>query len=117
MSSRVMATLSRFVEEVEMYSIDEAFLDLTGYDGVYPNLTELANTLRLTVLQWTRIPVSVGIAPTKTLCKVANFYAKRQSEHNGVLLLDTDAKRVDALADFDVSESHLYRSQLRQARS
>ena len=104
MSSRVMATLGRFVEEVEVYSIDEAFLDLTGYDGVYKDLTALAQTMRSTVLQWTRIPVSVGIAPTKTLTKVANWYAKREPEHGGVLLLDTEAKITGVLADFDVSE-------------
>jgi DNA polymerase V len=104
MSARVMATLSRFVEEVEVYSIDEAFLDLTGYESLYPNLTELARTIRRTIDQWTRIPVSVGIAPTKTLCKVANYYAKRQPEQEGVLLLDTPDKISDALADFDVSE-------------
>ena len=104
MSARVMATLGRFVEEIEVYSIDEAFLELSGYESVYPELTELAQTLRSTVFQWTRIPVSVGIAPTKTLCKVANWYAKRQPEHDGVLLLDTDDKIADVLADFDVSE-------------
>jgi len=104
MSARVMATLGRFVEEVEVYSIDEAFLNLAGYESVYPNLGELAQTIRSTVLQWTRIPVSVGIAPTKTLCKVANFYAKRQAEHNGVLLLDSGRKISDALENLDVSE-------------
>ncbi|MBC8155778.1 MAG: DUF4113 domain-containing protein [Bacteroidetes bacterium] len=60
--------------------------------------------IRSTVLQWTRIPVSVGIAPTKTLCKVANYYAKRQPEHEGILLLDTDSKITDILADYDVGE-------------
>ena len=104
MSSRVMATLGRFVEEIEVYSIDEAFLDLAGYESVYADLTLLAHTLRSTVDQWTRIPVSVGIAPTKTLCKVANWFAKRQPEHEGVLLLDTSAKISDALADFDIGE-------------
>ncbi len=109
MSSRVMATLGRFVEQVEVYSIDEAFLDLTGYESVYPDLIEFGQQIRSTVDQWTRIPVSVGIAPTKTLCKVANWYAKREPEHGrsdgpGVLLLDTPDKITAALADFDVSE-------------
>ena len=104
MSSRVMATLGRFVEEVEEYSIDEAFLELAGYESVYPDLTTLARTIRQTVDQWTRIPVSVGIAPTKTLCKVANWYAKREPEHQGVLLLHTPEKISDVLADFDVAD-------------
>lgn len=104
MSARVMATLGRFVEEVEIYSIDEAFLNLTGYEKIYPDLVTFAQDLRLTIDQWTRIPVSVGIAPTKTLCKVANFYAKRQPEHQGVLLLDTLDKITSALQDYDVSD-------------
>ena len=114
MSARVMATLGRFVEEVEIYSIDEAFLNLTGYESVYrngggaafrpPDLTVFAQTIRQTIDQWTRIPVSVGIAPTKTLTKIANVYAKRQPEHGGVLLLDTPEKITDALQAFDVAE-------------
>ncbi|GAB3715865.1 Y-family DNA polymerase [Spirosoma flavus] len=104
MSARVMASLGRYVEEVEVYSIDEAFLNLTGYESVYPDLTQFARTLRSTIDQWTRIPVSVGMAPTKTLCKVANFYAKRRPEHGGVLLLDTDAKIEEALTDYDVAD-------------
>lgn len=104
MSARVMATLGRFVEEVEIYSIDEAFLNLKGYENIYPNLVTFARTLRLTINQWTRIPVSIGLAPTKTLCKVANFYAKRQPEHQGVLVLDTPDKITNALQDFDVSD-------------
>ena len=109
MSARVMATLGQFVEEVEVYSIDEAFLELTGYESVYPDLVAFGTTLRATVGQWTRIPVCVGIAPTKTLCKIANWYAKRQPdaarpEHGGVYMLDTPAKITGALANFDIAD-------------
>jgi DNA polymerase V len=104
MSSRVMATLGRFVEHIEVYSIDEAFLDLTGYESVYPDLTSLARTMRQTVDQWTRISVSVGIAPTKTLCKIANHYVKRQPENGGVLQLDTPDQITAALQDFPVND-------------
>ncbi len=104
MSSRVMAILNRFVEQVEVYSIDEAFLDLNGYESVYPDLAQFAQRVRQTVDQWTRIPVSVGIAPTKTLCKIANFYAKRADPQTGVLLLDTPGRISDALADFSVDD-------------
>ncbi len=104
MSSRVMATLGRFVEQVEVYSIDEAFLDLADYESVYADLTLLATAIRQTVDQWTRIPVSVGIAPTKTLCKIANFYAKRAQPQTGVLLLDTPGRISDALIDFSVDD-------------
>lgn len=103
LSSRIFSILGRFVEHVEVYSIDEAFLDLTGYESVYPDLVDFSHQIRATIDQWTRIPVSVGIAPTKTLTKVANWYAKRQHELAGVMLLDTDAKVSDALAEFDVA--------------
>ncbi|GAB3991913.1 Y-family DNA polymerase [Spirosoma daeguense] len=99
-----MSALNRFVEEVEVYSIDEAFIDLNGYETVYPNLDEFARIIRQCIDQWTRIPVSVGIAPTKTLCKIANYYAKRISEYNGVFLLDTRAKIDEVLQDFDVAD-------------
>ncbi|GAB3573801.1 Y-family DNA polymerase [Spirosoma luteolum] len=104
MSGRVMATLGRFAEQVEVYSIDEAFLDLTGYASVYPDLGELAQRIRQTVDQWTRIPVSVGIAPTKTLCKVANYHAKRQQPATGIYLLNTPDRIAEALADFPIKE-------------
>jgi DNA polymerase V len=68
MSARVMEVLSQFTPDLEIYSIDEAFLDLTGF-GV--RLERHAGALRAAVLQWTGIPVSVGVAPTKTLAKVA----------------------------------------------
>lgn len=104
MSRRVMSILGQFVEEVEVYSIDEAFLNLSGYETVYPDVSAFAQTVRSTVKQWTRIPVSIGLAPTKTLCKVANYYAKREPERDGVLVLDTPALISDALADFSVDD-------------
>lgn len=84
MSSRVMHTLGQFTPSLEIYSIDEAFLDLAGFEG---RLDAHACELRQTVLQWTGIPVSVGIGPTKTLAKVANRLAKKSPELGGRLLL------------------------------
>ncbi|MBO0950885.1 Y-family DNA polymerase [Fibrella forsythiae] len=104
MSARIMSILGRYVEEVEVYSIDEAFMNLAGYESIYPDLVTFANDVRQTAAQWTRIPVSIGIAPTKTLCKVANWYAKRQPEHNGVLLLNKPEKIDEALYSFDLAE-------------
>lgn len=104
MSARIMATIGRFVEEVEVYSIDEAFLDLTGYESIYPDLGEFGQQLRQTVAQWHRIPVSIGLAPTKTLCKVANFFAKRVDEYEGLLLLDTVSKIDEVLREFKVAD-------------
>jgi DNA polymerase V len=108
MSARIMATLGRFVEEVEVYSIDEAFLNLAGprqaqYADYPDELIGFARQLRQTVAQWHRIPVSIGMAPTKTLCKVANYVAKRVAEHQGVYLLDTPDRIADVLANFDVA--------------
>ncbi|RMS52907.1 RulB, partial [Pseudomonas amygdali pv. photiniae] len=64
----------------EVYSIDEAFADLTGMPG---NLTELGRSIRSKVYRCTGIPVGVGIAPTKTLAKLANHTAKRLQAHTG----------------------------------
>jgi DNA polymerase V len=67
MSSRVMQTLEQFAPEVEIYSIDEAYLKLAGI--AQEQLPEMAAAIRRTVRQWTGIPVSVGIGPTKTLAR------------------------------------------------
>jgi DNA polymerase V len=75
MSARIMETLSSLVPEVEVYSIDEAFLDLRTLGR--SNLLELGFRIRRTVMKNTGIPVSIGIAPTKTLAKMANHHAKK----------------------------------------
>jgi len=91
MSRRVMSTLMQFAPEMEIYSIDEAFLNLAGCDHLRgkPDLTEYAREIAATVRKWTGIPVSVGLAPTKTLGKLANYLAKKKPESGGVMnLLD-----------------------------
>jgi DNA polymerase V len=82
MSDRVMKTLATFVPRLELYSIDEAFLDMS--ELAYTNLLQLGIRIRKTVMQNTGIPVSVGIAPTKTLAKMANRYAKKKHRETGV---------------------------------
>ena len=82
MSQRVMETLEQFCPDLEIYSIDEAFLSLSGFTS--RNLTEYGGTIRATVKHWTGIPVSVGIAETKTLAKIANRVAKRTPDTGGV---------------------------------
>lgn len=104
MSARIMAIFGRFVEDVEVYSIDEAFLDLNGYESIYPDLTVFARNLRSTVMQWTRIPISIGIAPNKTLAKLANRFAKRQTDTNGVFMLSTPEQIRQALEQVGVDE-------------
>ena len=81
MSHRVMTILSRFSPHQEIYSIDECFL---SFDGLLQDHTELAQEIRRTVLQWTGLPICVGIAPTKTLAKLSNHIAKKQTSFNGV---------------------------------
>ena len=100
MSQRVMKTLQQFSPEVEIYSIDEAFLNLEGFR----DLPELARQIRETVRQWTGLPVSVGIAPTKTLAKLANNTAKKKAGYNGVCILDTPARWEPLLAEFEVGD-------------
>jgi len=95
MSQRVMTTIGAFVPEMEIYSIDEAFLFFNGFENI--NLNELGGKLVRTVKRNTGIPVSLGIAPTKTLAKVANKFGKKYKGYNGVCVIDTDEKREKAL--------------------
>ena len=80
-SRRVMKTLGQFSPQMEIYSIDEAFLNLSSIKD--ENLLEYGNKIRKTVLKWTGIPTSIGIATTKTLSKAANHIAKE--EKTGVI--------------------------------
>lgn len=82
LSQRVMETLEQFSPHIEVYSIDEAFLSLLGF--ARRDLTEYGRQIRRTVKQWTGIPVSVGMAETKTLAKIANRIAKRNPATGGV---------------------------------
>ena len=76
LSRRVMRTLKRFNSEIEVYSIDEAFLDLSNFPD--SEVEKVGKEIRETVLKWTGIPTSIGIAKTKTLSKVANHIAKKK---------------------------------------
>jgi DNA polymerase V len=100
MSQRVITTLQQFSPDLEIYSIDEAFLNLAGFR----DLPLLAGQIREKVRQWTGIPVSVGIAPTKTLAKVANETAKKKPDYGGVCILDTAEAWEPLLAAFDVGD-------------
>lgn len=81
MSSRMMAIIASFVPEVEVYSIDECFANLSGLK----NLTPLGFEIRSKIFQWIGIPACVGIAPTKTLAKYCNHLAKKVPALKGVL--------------------------------
>jgi len=102
MSQRVMETLSGFAEDTEIYSIDEAFLDLSGFGN--ENLTDYGHRICSAVKQWTGIPVSIGIAETKTLAKIANKMAKKSPETKGVLDLTVSSRKENILAGTKVSD-------------
>jgi len=76
-SRRVMKTLKQFSPKIEIYSIDEAFLDLSSIKD--KDLLEYGSRIRKTILKWTGIPTSIGIATTKTLSKIANHIAKKDN--------------------------------------
>ncbi|WP_417860442.1 Y-family DNA polymerase [Winogradskyella sediminis] len=96
MSSRVMNLLSEFTPEIEIYSIDEAFLKFYGFE--YFNLQEIGIQMRNRVTKGTGIPISIGFAPTKALAKVANKIAKKFAlKTDSVYVIDNDDKRIKAL--------------------
>lgn len=95
MSARVMSILADAVPKIEIYSIDEAYLHIEGISQ--SEVPTLCKRLREKVLQWVGIPVSIGVAPTKTLAKVASRFAKKYTGYNGVCMMDTDSKRIKAL--------------------
>ncbi|OEK09396.1 SOS mutagenesis and repair protein UmuC [Flavivirga aquatica] len=96
MSSRVMTILEQFTPDVEIYSIDEAFLEFKGFDNY--NFVDYGNQIRQRILKWTGIPTCVGIAPTKALSKVANKIARKFPEKTkGVYVIDSEEKRIKAL--------------------
>ena len=82
MSNRVMSILRHFSPHQEVYSIDECFLDLPGMEHL--DLTRYCQEIRQRIRKWVGLPVCVGIAPTKTLAKLANHIAKKQPQYNGV---------------------------------
>ncbi|HEX6430781.1 MAG TPA: Y-family DNA polymerase [Niastella sp.] len=102
LSDRVMTTLSQFADQLEVYSIDEAFLNLTAFR--HHNLTDYAQTIRNTVMQHVGIPVSIGIAPSKTLAKIANRLVKKRKAPLGVYCIDSMEKMQIALQNTPVKD-------------
>lgn len=101
LSDRVMKTIMEFSPLVEIYSIDEIFVDLSGFD----NLEEYCAKIKETVKQYTGIPVSIGVAETKTLAKIANRYAKKYlKKSTGVFIIDSEEKRINALESTDIED-------------
>ncbi|MDO4587141.1 MAG: Y-family DNA polymerase [Planctomycetia bacterium] len=114
MSRRVMQTLQQWTPDIQIYSIDESFFDLTGRFIKKPNeilqysasleesLLKLGKEIVQTVPMWTGIPVAIGIGPNKTLAKVANHLAKKGN--NSVCSLLNEAKRLEILKKVEISD-------------
>jgi DNA polymerase V len=100
MSGRMMILLHTLVPKVEVYSIDEAFLDFSGIDDTEP----MAQIIRQKISKNLGIPTSLGISTTKTLAKVANWLAKKQSGYNGVCVLDKQQEIDKALQDMNARD-------------
>ena len=100
MSARVMSLLADMAPEIEVYSIDEAFLNLAGIK----DLQSLGANIVRKVSRGTGIPVSLGIAQTKTLAKMANKFAKKYPAYNRLCIIDTEEKRIKALKLFEIGD-------------
>lgn len=94
-SSRVMATISSIVPDIEIYSIDEAFINFQGYPE--SAIETLGRNIVRKVRRDVGIPTSIGIAATKTLAKIASHFAKKYNGYRGVCIIDSDEKRLKAL--------------------
>lgn len=106
MSNRIMTILRDYSPQIEVYSIDECFLGLSGLGGLWASPVSLGQAIRQRVRQWTGLPVCVGIAATKTLAKLANHIAKKRPAFDGVCDLSAMPPREqDALlASIDVGD-------------
>ena len=103
MSSRVMNILSKFTPNIEIYSIDEAFLKFEGFENY--DLESHCQKIKNMVFKWTGIPISIGIAPTKALAKVANRISKKfPNQTKGVYLINSKEKRIKALKWLNIGD-------------
>ncbi len=101
MSQRVMNILNAFSPRVEIYSIDEAFVEVSGLKHF--SLNTYGHQMKDTIYQYTGLPVGAGIAPTKVLAKLANKISKKRAhENNSVFVIDSEKKRIEALRWADV---------------
>lgn len=104
MSARVMSLLRASAPDIFIYSIDEAFLTLPSSQYSDTDVKAWGEALAAKVRRWTGMPVSIGIAPTKTLAKVASKFAKRYAGYRKCCVIDTEERRQKALAMFPVAD-------------
>lgn len=106
MSQRAVEVLSTFTPNLEVYSVDESFLQIESVLQLYPSATEMGQQIRERMRQWLGLPVCVGIGPTKTLAKLANHMAKKMPQFDGVCDLHAidRPERINLMAEIDVGE-------------
>ncbi len=102
LSARVMSILADAVPKIEIYSIDEAFLCMEGMDN--SRVADISAELVRKIRKWVGIPVSIGIAPTRTLAKIASHFAKKYPGYRGVCMIDNEEKRIKALSLTPIKE-------------
>lgn len=122
MSTRVMNVLQQFTPDMEIYSVDEAFLKFEGFD--HYNFNDYGLQIKNKVYQWTGMPISIGIAPTKGLSKVANKIAKKfKNRTQNVYVINSEEKRLKALkwtpieSVWGIGHGNLKRLQRRQVKT
>ncbi|MCF0205845.1 MAG: Y-family DNA polymerase, partial [Bacteroidales bacterium] len=103
MSQRVMSLLSTYTPKLDQYSIDEAFLDFSNM-GDYEYLHNYGKQIVADIYKGVGIPISLGIAPTKTLAKMASKFAKKYKGYENCCIIDNDEKREKALKLFDIAD-------------
>ncbi|RKR82837.1 DNA polymerase V [Mucilaginibacter gracilis] len=102
MSRRIKAIIRTFFKDVEDYSIDESFVDCDGLE--YRVFFDYIKTARDKISHWFGVPVSIGVAETKTLAKLANRIAKKQYRKIGVYIIDNEEKRLSALRSTEIND-------------
>lgn len=103
MSKRITSILRKSVQHVEKYSIDECFCDLEGYEKNY-DLEDYMRSVAQKIVTWTDVPVSVGIAPSKTLAKIGSKFAKNYKGYRSICSIDNEEKRRKALNIFPLED-------------
>ena len=106
-TDRVMSLVRKAAPTFYRYSIDEGFCDLSGFTShlsPLPSLKQWGEDLSAYIWKATRMPVSIGIAPTKTLAKMASHYAKKYKGYNHCCFIDTDERRIKALGQYEIEE-------------
>lgn len=104
LSSRMMQVIGRFSDNIYVYSIDEAFLQFTGFSGVVTDWHQYGQDIRLAVWRETKLPVGVGFGSTPTLAKAANHAAKKLDGYNGVAMINDESSAKEILSKMSVTD-------------